>query len=115
MSTGPLKHPRQLSGDATIEQFSLALGGVPLKTEGALHATLINGRLHLDPFHVVGDDTDLHAQGSVGVLDGSRDLDLHGNGSINMKLAQTLDTDITSSGHVDFNVDALRHLPAPEP
>ncbi len=103
---GPLKHPRQLGGDATIEQFSLALGGIPLKTEGALHATLINGRLHLDPFHVVGDDTDLHAQGSVGVLDGSRDLDLHGNGSINMKLAQTLDTDITSSGHVDFNVDA---------
>ena len=110
---GPLKHPRQLSGDATIEQFSLALGAVPLKTEGALHATLINGRLHLDPFHVVGDDTDLHAQGSVGVLDGSRDLDLHGNGSINMKLAQTLDTDITASGHVDFNVDALGSFQSP--
>ena len=104
---GPLRHPRLLSGDATIEQFSLALAGVPLKTEGALHATLITGRLHLDPFHVVGDDTDLHAQGSVGFLDGSHDLDLHGNGSISMRLAQTLDADITSSGHVDFNVDAV--------
>jgi translocation and assembly module TamB len=104
--TGPLRHPRQLSGDARIEQFSLALGAVPLKTDGALHATLAAGRLHLDEVHVIGDDTDLHVQGSVGVLDGTRDLDLHGNGSINMKLAQTLDSDITSSGHVDFNVDA---------
>jgi translocation and assembly module TamB len=104
--TGPLRYPRRLSGDATIQQFSLSLASVPLKTEGPLHATLAGGRLHLDPFHVVGDDTDLHAQGSVGILDGTNNLDLHGNGSISMRLAQTLDTDITASGHVDFNVDA---------
>jgi translocation and assembly module TamB len=105
--SGPLKQPKNLGGDATIDQFSLSLAGVPLKTEGPLHATLMNGRLHLDPFHVVGDDTNLHAQGSVGLFGDSRDLDLHGNGSINMKLAQTLDSDITASGHVDFNVDAV--------
>lgn len=104
---GPLKHPRKLGGDATIDQFSLSLANVPLKTEGPLHATLMNGRLHLDPFHVVGDDTDLHARGSIGLFGDSRDLDLHGNGSINMKLAQTVDSDITASGHVDFNVDAV--------
>ena len=104
---GPLKQPRKLGGDATIDQFSLSLANVPLKTEGPLHATLMNGRLHLDPFHVVGDDTDLHARGSIGLFGDSRDLDLHGNGSINMKLAQTVDSDITASGHVDFNVDAV--------
>jgi len=105
--SGPLKHPRKLGGDATIDQFSLSLAGVPLKTEGPLRATLISGRLHLDPFHVVGDDTDLHAEGSVGLFGADHDLDLHGRGSVNMKLAQTLDTDITASGHVDFNVDAM--------
>jgi translocation and assembly module TamB len=103
---GPLKQPHNMSGDATIEQFAVSLAGLPLKTEGPLHATLSGGRLHLDPFHVVGEDTNLRAQGSVGIF-GSRDLDLHGSGSVNMKLAQTLDTDITSSGHVDFNVDAV--------
>ena len=105
--SGPLKHPRSLGGDATINQFSLSLANVLVKTEGPLHATLMNGRLHLDPFHVVGDDTDLRAQGSIGLFGVVRDLDLHGRGSINMKLAQTLDTDITASGHVDFNVDAV--------
>jgi translocation and assembly module TamB len=105
--TGPLKQPRELRGEAKIDQLSVSLVGVPLKTEGPLHATLAAGRLHLDPFHVVGEDTNLHAQGSVGLFGGSRDLDLHANGSINMKLAQTLDADLTSSGHVEFNVDAL--------
>ena len=105
--SGPLSKPASLGGDASINEFSLSLVGVPLKTEGPLHATLINGRLHLDPFHVIGDDTDLHAQGSIGIFGGARDLDLHGNGSINMKLVQTVDSDITASGHVDFNVDAV--------
>ncbi|MBV8437012.1 MAG: translocation/assembly module TamB [Silvibacterium sp.] len=111
--SGPLKRPRELGGDALIEQFSISLAGVPLHTEGPLHATLANGRLHLDPFHVLGDDTDLRAQGSLGILDGSGSLDLHGNGAINMKIAQTFDSDITSSGHVDFNVDASGTFTAP--
>ncbi|MBV8631975.1 MAG: translocation/assembly module TamB domain-containing protein [Silvibacterium sp.] len=110
---GPLTRPREMRGDALIEQLSLSLAGLPIRTEGQLHATLSNGRLHLDPFHVVGEDTDLRAQGSVGVLDGSRSLDLHGNGSINMKVAQTFDPDIASSGHVDFNVDATGTFSAP--
>ena len=104
--SGPLRYPRRLSGDAELTELAVTLVGVPLHTEGPLHASLANGRLHLDQVHVVGDDTNLRAQGSVGILDGSRDLDLHGNGSINMKIAQTFDPDITASGHVDFNVDA---------
>ena len=104
--SGPLKQLRTMTGDALIEQFSVSLAGVPLHTEGNLHATLTAGRLHLDPFHLVGDDTDLHGEGSVDVLNGSRDLDLHGRGSVNVKLVQTLDSDITASGHVDFNIDA---------
>ncbi len=111
--SGPLRYPRRISGDATVDQFAMTLAGVPLHTEGPLHATLSGGRLHLDSFHVVGDDTNLRAQGSLGILDGSSSLDLHGNGSINMKVAQTFDSDITSTGHVDFNVDATGTFAVP--
>jgi translocation and assembly module TamB len=104
--TGPLKYPRRLGGDATLGQFEVALGGIPLKSDGAMHATLADGRLHLDPLHITGEDTNLRAQGSAGLFDQDRELDLHANGSVNMKLVQTLDTDLTSSGHVDFDVDA---------
>ncbi|MBB6144049.1 translocation and assembly module TamB [Silvibacterium bohemicum] len=103
---GPLKYPRKLSGDATLAQFEVALGGIPLKSQGPLHGTLADGRLRLDPLHIVGEDTDLRANGAIGVFDQDRELNLHADGSVNMKLAQTLDTDLTSSGHVDFDVDA---------
>jgi translocation and assembly module TamB len=104
--SGPLKDPRRLSGDATLAQFEIAVAGIPLKSDGSLHATLNNGSLHLYPVHITGEDTNLRMQGSAGLFDQDRELDLHAGGAVNMKLAQTLDTDLTSSGHVDFNVDA---------
>jgi len=103
---GPLREPRRIDGDVTAEQFAVSLAGLALKSDGAVHATLIDGRLHLDPLHITGEDTNLHAQGSVGVLTETHDLDLHANGSVNMKLIQTLDSDLTGAGHVDFNMDA---------
>jgi translocation and assembly module TamB len=111
---GPLKYPRKLSGDASLGQFDISLGGIPLKTDGALHAVLDDGQLHLDPFHITGEGTDLRANGSAGIFDEERELDLHANGSVNMKLAQTLDTDITASGHVDFNMDAEGTMSRPD-
>lgn len=103
---GPLREPRKINGDVVIQQFAVSLSGVALKSDGALHATLTDGRLHLDPLHITGDDTNLRAQGSIGVLTETHDLDVHANGSVNMKLVQTLDSDLSGAGHVDFNVDA---------
>jgi translocation and assembly module TamB len=103
---GPLREPRKMSGDATVQQFAVSLAGVALRSEGALHATLVDGRVHLDPLHIIGEDTNLHAQGSVGALTERHDLNLQASGSVNMRLVQTLDSDLTADGHVDFNVDA---------
>ena len=103
---GPLRQPRRMNGDAQISQLSLSLAGVPIKSDGALHATLRNGVLQLDPLHITGDDTDLRAHGSVGVFDAPRVLDVHANGSVNMKLAQSINSNVSSSGHVSFNLDA---------
>jgi translocation and assembly module TamB len=103
---GPLREPHKINGDATVQQFGVSLAGVALKSDGALHATLINGRVHLDPLHITGDDTNLRAQGSVGVLTETHDLNMQASGSVNMKLAQTIDSDLSSSGHVAFNVNA---------
>ncbi len=58
---GPLAHPQQLRGEAQIRQLALTVAGVRLQSEGDAHATLANGRVHLDPFHVTGEDTDLRA------------------------------------------------------
>ncbi|HEX4005402.1 MAG TPA: translocation/assembly module TamB domain-containing protein [Acidobacteriaceae bacterium] len=104
--SGPLRYPKKLSGDAHISELSVTLEDVPIHSDGMLHATLAGGVLHLDPVHIMGPDTDLHAQGTLGVFDNPRPIQATASGSVNMSLAETLDTDIVSSGHVDFTLHA---------
>jgi translocation and assembly module TamB len=109
---GPLADLKQIRGDARLQQLAVTVAGVPLQSDGAAHATLAGGIIHLDPLHITGDNTDLHAQGSLS-LEGSQQLDLAANGSINLKLAETLDPDLTASGVTTFTVEA--HGPLQNP
>jgi translocation and assembly module TamB len=109
---GPLRHPEQMHGEARLQELAVTLAGVHLQSEGGVHATLAGARIHLDPLHVTGENTDLRAQGSL-ALQGSRQLDLSANGTINFKLAETLDPDLTASGTSTFQVEA--HGPLKNP
>lgn len=102
---GPLARPEQLHGEAKLEQLAVTLVGVHLEGDGGVHATLSGGRIHLDPVHVTGEDTDLHVLGTI-ALSGERPLDLAASGTINLKLAETLDPDLTASGTTTFEVEA---------
>jgi translocation and assembly module TamB len=109
---GPLAHPEQMRGEARLRELAVTLAGVHLKSEGGLHATLEGRRIQLDPLHITGEDTDLHAQGRLD-LSGARRLDLAAQGSINLKLAETLDPDLTAAGTTSFQVEA--HGPLAKP
>lgn len=104
--SGPLRQPKQLSGDLRLSQLSVVLEDVPIHSDGPLHATLRNGVFTMDPLHIAGQDTDLRTQGSIDLFGNPRTIHGQASGSINMALAQTLDTDIISSGHVDFTLNA---------
>ncbi len=109
---GPLAHPDRLQGQAILRELAVTLAGVHLQSQGGLRASLANGAIHLDPIHVTGENTDLRAQGSL-ALTGSRQIDLTASGAINMKLAQTLDPDLTASGTTTFQVQARGPLQNP--
>jgi translocation and assembly module TamB len=109
---GPLRQPKQFSGDTEINQFAVTLQGIALQAEGPIRASLHEGVLQLNQAHITGPDTNLSLIGTANLM-GTQVLDVTGNGSVNMKLAQTFDPDITSSGHVDFNVEAGGTLTRP--
>jgi len=109
---GPLAHPKQLQGAAQLRELAFTVSGVQLQGENGLHATLANGRIHLDPLHVTGEDTNLRMQGDL-AIEGSRQLDLAASGAINLKLAETIDPDLTASGSTTFQVEA--HGPLAHP
>jgi translocation and assembly module TamB len=109
---GPLAHLDQLRGDARLQSLAVTLAGVHLASDGPVHATLANSRVSLDPLHVKGEQTDLHAQGSLDFR-ANRHLDFAANGSINLKLAESLDPDLTASGTTTFQMEA--HGPLSNP
>ena len=111
---GPLKRPKELSGTAEVSEFALTLEDVPIHSDGPLHATLRNGTLLVDEFHIVGQDTDLRTHGSIGLFEKPRPIQGTASGSVNMALVQTLDTDILSSGHVDFSMNAAGTIDNPD-
>jgi translocation and assembly module TamB len=88
------------------------VAGVHLESAGGVHATVSNGRVNLDPLHVTGENTDLRAEASLELKEPRR-LDLAANGSINMKLAESIDSDITAGGTTTFQVEA--HGPLANP
>ena len=103
--SGPLARPEELRGEARLQQLAVTVAGVHLKSEGGVHATLDHALIHLDPLHVTGEETDLHAEGSLSLKD-KRQLDFAANGAINLKVAETLDPDLTASGDTTFQVEA---------
>ena len=109
---GSAREPKQWSGDAEVNQFSLTLANLTLTSQGPLRASIRDGVVHLTQAHITGPDTNMTVTGSADLM-GSRDLSLNAKGSINMKLAQTFDPDINSSGHVDFSVQAAGTLLKP--
>jgi translocation and assembly module TamB len=109
---GPLADLKQLRGEAQLQPLEVTIAGVHLQSDGGAHAMLADGWVHLDPLHVTGEDTDLRMQGRVS-LQGAQQLDLAASGSINLKLAETLDPDLTASGVTTFQVEA--HGPLQHP
>ncbi len=109
---GPLAHPDELHGEARLEELAVTVEGVHLASQGGAHATLADSTISLDPVHVTGENTDLRAQGRL-ALKGAQRLDFAASGSINMKLAETLDPDLTASGVTTFQVEA--HGPMRDP
>lgn len=103
---GPARQPKQMQGTLSMGKFDVLIGGVELRSDNALTAQLRDGVVHLDPLRVLGDDTNLQAQGSVALFEQARALDFRASGAVNLRLAQSFDPNITSSGHVDFAVDA---------
>jgi translocation and assembly module TamB len=110
---GPLAHLDQMRGDARLQDLAVTLAGVHLHSDGPVHAALANSRIALDPLHVVGEETDMHAQGTIDFKTARR-LDVAANGSINLKLAETLDPDLTASGTTTFQVEAHGPLENPD-
>jgi translocation and assembly module TamB len=100
---GPWSKPRDLNVVANLEGFDVTVDDVKLKNQGPVRLTVAQEVVRLERLHIVGEDTDFSAHGTAS-LAGGYDLDLAGEGHLNLQLIQTLNSNFTSSGLVDVSL-----------
>jgi translocation and assembly module TamB len=104
-ANGPLRRPADLSLAGTLDDLSVDIQNMKLHNQGPVSFAVSDRVFRLEAFHLLGEDTDLSASGTV-ALKGDRQLDLHSQGRVNLKLLESYDPDFTSSGMlaVDMNI-----------
>jgi translocation and assembly module TamB len=100
---GPLRKPNELEVTANLSDLYADVEGIKVRNEGPVRLSIAHESLRLEPFHLVGEDTDLTASGSM-QLAGERQLDVRAQGKVNLKLIETFNPDFTSSGIVTVDV-----------
>ena len=96
---GPLRDPRRISVTGNFTSFNADIEKVKIRNEGPIHFSLANEMLRLESLHIVSDNTDFSAVGSMQVS-GERKLDFSGTGKIGLQLVQTYDPDLSGSGSI---------------
>lgn len=101
--SGPFKRPEQLRGRLHIQQFAIEVEHIAFKSDGPIDVSFANEVLSMQRFTLVSADTHFTLTGTAS-LKGDRPLDLRALGSLDLKLAETLDPDLTSYGVSNVNV-----------
>ncbi len=94
---GPLKYPQDLTITSNIQQLLLDVENVKMQNNGPIRFSVSKKVVHVDQFHLSGEDTDFSIQGTA-QLTGARALDLRTDGRMNLRLFQAFNPGMVSSG-----------------
>jgi translocation and assembly module TamB len=110
--SGPLLHPELLTAKADLTSFSASLENFAIHNEGPIHFTVQNRVLALDRLRLVGDGTDITAQGTA-QLAGDHDIDIRADGRLNLRLIEGMAPGLSGSGLVSIAVKVSGTYNAP--
>ena len=109
---GPLRDPEQMNVTGNLSDLYAEAGKTQFRSEGPIRFALSSRSFKLDTFRVVGENTDFSGAGSL-QLSGDRALDFQAHGKADLKLLQSYDPDITSSGAITGEALVTGTLDAP--
>jgi translocation and assembly module TamB len=115
---GPTLQTDHLQGSIEISHLAVQTlpqpgGGrsITFQNQGPLKASLNRGNVTLDSFHFTGPQTDIQAHGSVAPFQNAANLNL--SASLDLKVLQDFDRDITSSGNINLAAQIRGSLSSP--
>jgi translocation and assembly module TamB len=109
---GPAKRPRDLIITGKANAISLNVANIKLQNDAPIVFSMDREVLRINPFHLVGQDTELFMNGSLGVA-ADHALDVHTRGRLDLKLAQLFNPNILAYGPAKFSVDVSGTIARP--
>jgi translocation and assembly module TamB len=110
---GPMRYPRNLSVTANIDQLSADVENVRVHNVGPLRFSVANEVAKVDQFRLAGDETEVSLHGAA-QLGGAQLLDLHADGHLNLRLLQTFNPGMVSSGTTTLTLDVAGTVNQPQ-
>ena len=110
---GPLKQPRLLHGTLNIQQFSVEIEHIPVKSDGPVQLSLANEILLVQHCAITSEDTHFTLTGTMALAQDRR-IDLQANGQLSLKLAQSFSPDLTSYGTANVNLTVRGTVEQPQ-
>ncbi|MGI9103333.1 MAG: translocation/assembly module TamB domain-containing protein [Terriglobales bacterium] len=104
--SGPLRQPRLLHVNGDISQLFADMEHMRIRNDGPLRFTMQDQVVRLDQVKLSGDEGTQFAATGTAALSGAKQLDLHLDGHVNLKLLQAWNPDLHTFGTVDFRVNA---------
>jgi translocation and assembly module TamB len=108
---GPLRDPRNLTLIGNLTDLYADVEKVKIRNDGPLRFTLSEQMLTINSLHLIGENTDFSATGTIQLSGGQ--LNLHGNGRIGLQLVQSYDPDLSGSGSISGQVNVTGSTAAP--
>jgi translocation and assembly module TamB len=100
---GPMRRPRELNMKGDLTDFFADIDNIKVRNNGPVRFAVDNQLLHIDQLRLIGEGTDLSANGSLH-LSADHLVDLRAQGSVNLQLIESFNSDFTSSGIVSVDV-----------
>jgi translocation and assembly module TamB len=109
---GPLRDPENLKLTGNLSDLYAEAAKTSFRNDGPIRFALSGRGFNVEPFRILGENTDFSGAGSM-QFTGDRLLDFRAGGKVDLKLIQSYDPDITSSGMITGNGSVTGTLDAP--
>jgi translocation and assembly module TamB len=111
---GPLKTPKAVEAHFTIPTLAVNYKNtVQIGAPQPIHFDYVNGVLDVQKSSIKGTDTDLQFEGRVPVMDKAAPVSLLLQGSVDLRLLQLFEPDVSTSGQLRFDINSYGQLANP--
>ena len=110
---GPLARPQELVAQVQLTKFEISAEHLTLGNAGPIELSLNRNRLALNRFHLAGADSELRAQGSIG-LGAQRPLQLTVNGTLGLGMLHRVSPRTLASGRLLLTMKIAGTLRRPQ-